>query len=349
MSDQGFWKQDWMKVQMQYWEQWTEMSRQALEANQSSAAPWESAMALWWKAVSPAAPDVAREFMSKMMEQGKVLFNMAESFAGKLPGEADGDGWNEALNKIFADLRKGFADAAGAGGDDALRKLMAFWEMPLENWQRMVSALSLSPDDILRNMPHGDAHAQLERLLSVAGLGYLREEQGRQQQLMQKLVEYQRALQEYSQFFSDLGVRSVDRMRLRLDEVSKAGKVIDSAKALYDVWVGACEEVYSEQVMTVEYARLHGRLVNALMAVKQQMLVMMDEGLGAMSMPTHRELRTLQQRVQENRREIKALKAEVAELKRQVEAQAARPAPAVKKRAAPKRKAAPKKKTAAKR
>lgn len=347
MSDQGFWNQDWMKVQTQYWDNWTEMSRKAMGAQQPAATPWENAMEHWWKAISPAAPDMANDFMGKMMDQGKALFSMAEQFTGKFPDQAGGAEWNDVLNKTFADLQKGFSGAATAGGDDALHKMMAFWEMPLDNWQRMVSSLSLTPGDVLRNMPHGDSHAHLERFLSAPGLGYSREEQGQQQQMILKVAEYQRALQEYSQFFSNIGVQSVDRMRSKLGEVAKAGKVIDSAKALYDMWVGACEDVYSEQVMTAEYAALHGRLVNSLMAVKHHMAVTVDEGLGAMNMPTRQELRTLQTRMQENRREIKGLKAEVAQLKKLLEQQVAKPAPAAKK-AAPKRKAAPKKKAVAK-
>lgn len=42
---------------------------------------------------------------------------------------------------------------------------------------------------------------------------------------------------------------------------------------------------------------------------------MIDESLGALNMPTRREVRTLQVRVQENRREIRCLQAELEFLK----------------------------------
>jgi len=70
--------------------------------------------------------------------------------------------------------------------------------------------------------------------------------------------------------------------------------------------------------MTPEYAKIHGRLVNALMAVKQKLSHLVDESLGGLNMPTRRELRTLQDRLQESRREYKALRVEVELLREQM-------------------------------
>ncbi|OOZ36561.1 class III poly(R)-hydroxyalkanoic acid synthase subunit PhaE [Solemya velesiana gill symbiont] len=341
MSEQGFWNQEWMEIQQKYWQNWSDFSRQALGGKAVPKSPWENAMEHWWQVVSPAAPDMTRDFMDKMMNQGKALFHMADEFSRNFQENGAATEWNDVMSKTFADMKQGFMGMPEAGGDDALHKMMAFWEMPLDNWQRMVSSLSLMPGDMLCNMPHG---GHLERFLSAPGLGYTREEQGQQQQMMLKVLEYQQALQDYMQFFSNLGVLAVDRMQTRVGEIVADGKQIDSARQLYDTWVGVCEEAYGEQVMTPEYAKIHGRLVNALMGVKHEMAVMVDESLGAMNMPTRTELRTLQTRMQENRREIKGLKAEIAELKAALASQVA-----AKPKAAPRKKAAVKKKAAAKR
>jgi hypothetical protein len=117
--------------------------------------------------------------------------------------------------------------------------------------------------------------------------------------------------------------------------------------------VGCCEDVYAEEVQTAEYARIHGQLVNAQMALKQRMSVMVDEALGAMNMPTRSELRTLQDRLQETRRETKALRHELAMMKKQMAASAGteKHAPAAQETttsaaAAPKKKATVRKKSA---
>jgi class III poly(R)-hydroxyalkanoic acid synthase PhaE subunit len=356
MSDQGFWNNDWMEVQRSYWENMTEFSRKALGLQAPPKSPWESAMDHWWEAVSPAAPDMASGFMEKMMDQGKTFFHMAEQFNQRLQVNGARSDWSDIFNKTFSSLQAAFTQGGGGKGDDALHKMMAFWEMPSDNWQRMVSSLSLTPGDTLRNMPH-DPKAQFERFLSAPGLGYSREEEGQQKETMLKMMEYQQALQEYMQFFSNIGVLSVDRMRTEIEGLAQKGAKIESARALYDTWVGACEAVYSEQVMTPEYASIHGRLVNSLMAVKQRMSVMVEEYLGTFNVPTRTELRTLQMRMQEDRRAIKALRAEVSRLKTALagareQAQAQTPvqtqAPTPKAKAAPKRKASPKKKAVAK-
>ena len=257
------------------------------------------------------------------------------------------------MEKTFADMQQAFSGVS-LQGDDALHKMMAFWEKPFDNWQRMVSSLSLTPGDALRNMPHDQVKEQLDRFLSAPGLGYTREEQGQHQELIRRGLAYQKALQDYMQFFSNLGIKSVDRVRSKLGQLGKEEKVIDSARGLYDLWVSSCEEVYAEQVMTSEYAQLHGALINSLMALKQRMAVMVDESLGAMNMPTSSELRTLQDRLQETRRENKALRRELDELKEQVAALGLRAGPtAAKKKAPVRRKTAAKKavtkKTTAKR
>lgn len=337
MSEQGFWNSDWAELQRRYWENWNEMSRKAMGVSAPVRSPWEQGLDHWWQAVAPAAPDMTKEFMSKMIEQGKNAFRVAEEFGKAFQQQGGGDDWSAVLNRTFADLREAFAGGMEFDREDALHKMMAFWEMPLDNWQRMISSLSLTPGDTLRNMPHGDAAVHFERLMSAPGLGYTRVEQRQQKEMVRRVMDYQRALQEYVGFFSNLGALSVDRMRETVEALGREERRIESVRALYDTWVGACEEVYGEQVMTPEYARIHGQLVNALMGLKNQMGCMVDEALGAMNMPTRAELRTLQTRMQENRREIRALQAEVAALREQA---------AVPRRAAPGR-AAPAKKTAA--
>jgi class III poly(R)-hydroxyalkanoic acid synthase PhaE subunit len=358
MSESAFWNDDWMKLQQNYWESWSELSRKAMGMETPPKAPWESAMDHWWQAVSPAAPDMTQDFMHKMMEQGKTFFRMGDEFSRSLAGGKD---WMEAVNQTFGEMQKAFSGGLEQGfsasqktGDDVVHKMMAFWEMPLDNWQRMVSSLSLAPGDLLRNMPHGGG---IDRFLSAPGLGYAREEERQYKDLMQSVLVYQRAFGEYLGFFSNLGLLSVDRIKEKVEAKMEKGESIDSARALYDLWVGACEEVYGEQVMTPDYAKLHGELVNALMALKKKMGNLVDENLGAMNMPTRRELRTLQDRLQETRRENKSLRLELEALKEQMlelrkpgigKPEPADAAKAATAKAAPRKKAPARKKTAVK-
>jgi len=349
MAEEGFFDDSWLDLQRKYWETWSQMSRQAmgLEGDEGKLTnPWESAVDNWWKALSPAVSDSSRTFMDKLMEQGKVFFRFGEAFATGARDDAyASDGmafWTQALE----DIRQRFSGSLD-GGDNVMQQIMSFWEMPLDNWQRMMSSMSPMPGDALRNMPH----EHLNRVLSAPGLGYTREEQSQYQELIRAAIDYQQALQEYSGFYARLGVKSVERMSSYIQGVIDSGKSIDSARSLYDHWVMSCEAVYAEEVATPEYAKIHGHLVNAQMALKRRMAVMVDENLGALNMPSRSELRTLQDRLQETRRENKQLRHTLQALEKQVAALAATvptTLPPTIKAAAPSAKAQVRKKAAAK-
>jgi len=320
MTNQTLFNDDWLKLQQRYWEDLTDMGRKALGMQAPKTNPWEAAMEQWWKAISPGASDPAKQFMDHLMDQGKTYFATVERFIRGLP-QADpgaaGSGW-EMLNKTFEDMQKVFTGGLN-DRDESFRRMLGFWEMPLDNWQRMMSSLSpMMPGDLLRNMPHDQVKESFDKMLSAPGLGYSREEQAQYQDLIRRTMEYQRAFQEYLGFFSRLGIKSVERMRDYVQAQADSGKTIDSARTLYDNWVMCCEQVYADEVSTPEYARIHGQLVNAQMALKKRMSVMVDETLGAMNMPTRSELRTLQDRLQETRRENKQLRHDLDMIKRRI-------------------------------
>ena len=117
-----------------------------------------------------------------------------------------------------------------------------------------------------------------------------------------------------------LGMTTTQRFQQALKDRTKEGKPISSLRELYDQWVEMSEAAYAEFVMTEEYQELYGRLVNTLLALKQQMARMVDQTLEALHMPTHAEISTLQCRQQEIRRENLRLRKDMKELQAQMEA-----------------------------
>jgi class III poly(R)-hydroxyalkanoic acid synthase PhaE subunit len=328
MAQNPFFDDNWLKLQRDYWDGMSKMGREAMNVAQGGAAaqpsmpeawitaPWLKTVEQWWQSLSPSANDPAKAFMQRLMDQGQVYFGMVEQLTKGLTGES-GNAW-ETLNKTFETMQQGFS-GANLDGNDTFKRMLGFWEMPLDNWQRMMSSSSpMMPGDLLRNMPHGGGvgqlHEGLQRMLSAPGIGYTREEQAQYQGLMRAGLDYQRAFQEYSTFFNQLGLKALNQLRDVLQKKAEDGKSIDSARGLYDTWIGCCESVYEKEVATPEYARLHGQLVNAQMGLKQRLSVIVDESLGAMNMPTRGELRTLQDRMQETRRENKRLRHEMDQI-----------------------------------
>jgi len=300
-----FWNDNWMDVQRQYWDQWNSLQQQAMGNSRPAANPWEQGLDHWWSAIKGAVPPTSQDFYSKMMEQGKDFFRMAETV---MPTSGGKDGATEAWTKLLSTFAESFKQSPGTG---AFKQGTGFWEMPMDNWNRMASALSPVPGDALRGMPTGGVKENLDRMLGAPGLGYTRESQAQYQSLMQAMMEYQEAMTEYALLFTQMGEKSVSLLQKKAQDTP-----IESARQLYDLWIGCCEEVYAEQVMTPEYIELHGRLVNALMLVKSRWGEILNEYLSMYNIPTRDDLRTLQIRMQEQRRENKALVAEVAKLRK---------------------------------
>lgn len=313
MTNQSFWNEDWLKLQQQYWQQLNEFSQKAM-GTQSAQKPswtnfdWNDAMSHWWKAISPAMPEANKSFMDKMLEQGNVFFKMNEQLANSLEKTND---WSELLTKVFEQLQSNFAsqaEKATGNLEDSFNKAMGFWQSPMENWRQMSSSIDINQNFL-------NSSNLFEKILDAPGLGYTREDENRYKQLMQAYLHYQHALMNYNRFFADMGTQSISCMKDKVKQVVDNGETIDSGRALYDLWVSACEHVYSEHALTPEYAKVHGELINAQMSLKKQWEDLVDQRLGMLNMPTRREMRTIQTRLQESRREVRALQSEITELK----------------------------------
>lgn len=359
MNDNKFWNDDWMQLQQQYWQKLSEMGQQAVhqkpQSNPWDAGNWENAMTQWWKTVSPAMPDNNKNFVEKIINQGKQFFQFNSEIASNLEKTKD---WSDALNMAFENLQTTFtgqAEKMSGAAEEGFSKMMGFWEGPAENWKKFAGDFGANMD--IAGMPN-----LLEKMLDAPGLGYTREDEERYKQVMQSWLGYQTALAKYNHFFADMGNKSVTCMKDKVKDNISNEISIESGRALYDMWVSSCEEVYSEHTMTPEYAKVHGDLVNALMLFKKNYEEIVDMRLGSMNMPTRREMKTLQTRLQESRRELRSMRSdmmqlmdEMAELKQQVlkaetpaqsdfiKEETAKPAATVKKKAVTRKKATRKK------
>ena len=317
MSKQGFWDENLQLLQQEYWRRWSELVRAASggESALPVDSPWEMSLAHWWQAVSPAVPPVARDFMVRMMEQGRQFFRMADIFTTAAHAAGEEPDWKDLLDRIPTDPFSTSGSVTEAVGDGPTQKVMGFWDLPLHSWERLAMSLLSLSGDLFGNVIPG-VPMEVGRFFSVPGTGFSREEQADQQRLLQLLHKYLQALQEYRRFFSRIGRESTARLRDTLDHLAAKGEVIDTARRLYDLWAVTCEEVYIEWVSSADYARINGDLVNSFIAVKRLMSKLLDARLDALNMPTRRELRAVQARMQENRRENRRLCLELEALKR---------------------------------
>jgi class III poly(R)-hydroxyalkanoic acid synthase PhaE subunit len=294
-----------MKVQQQYWNQWQNFAQQASGAKPAKN-PWEAAMDHWMQAIAPAQTDPSAAFLQKMVEQGKQFMNMGNQLMDQVKGAQD---WSSIIEKTFGQSTQNPFSA----NHDAFEQMKGFWQSPLQAWQNM-SANMPSPAQGFSGMGENP----LSAFLQSPSLGYSREIEEKYKQWAQAGVEYQAAFMAYNAIFKDMPAIAIERMKSHVEGLQKVEKTIDSARELYDHWVGICEQVYSEIVMTPEYSKVHGELVNAQMRTKKIWGEIFDRKLAFFNMPTQREMRSLQAKLQESRRTVRSLQKEMAQFKKQL-------------------------------
>ncbi|MDD5579021.1 MAG: class III poly(R)-hydroxyalkanoic acid synthase subunit PhaE [Methylobacter sp.] len=328
---------DWLSFQKKYWE--TLSSFNPVNSSQKESTqqpfnfienPWSDALQNWWKKALPAATPSVQDFFSQLMDQTKFYLQAAEHMNSAFQTASTlghtGSQWQEAINKMLTGMKETFS-IVSPDGQKTLHNWMGIGELPLENWQRIVSSLSVMPGDFFQGLNTPDSmrmkdkvQAHLDQFMSAPGLGHMRERQWLYQELYRLGVNYQTAFQEYTQFQNGLGLKSIDRFQSTFSNLEKKGMHLDSMRSVYDLWVDCCEEVYAESAVTDEYVALRGSLINALMALKLHSRTMVDEVLEGLNMPTKRELNTLHQRAHEQWRENKKMRNELASLKEQIAA-----------------------------
>jgi len=329
VSNPNDWTESWMNSQQNYWKSWADLAQRGMKAPEAPKNPLADGLTQWWQAVSPMAPPVGRDVFDKLMEVSKGYYTMAERFMSGAQAKPDGgmdaiNGWLDGMQKTWSDWSQMGASFKPESlfQNNQFKGLTTFWDLPMDTWNRLAANVMPMPGDFTQAFhPEGGnpMHQQVNKFLSVPAVGYSRESQEQYQILAQRQMDYMAATQAYQMAFGKLGMESSKGFQAALQARVKEGKPITSLRELYDQWVEMSEAAYAEFVMTEEYQTLYGRLVNTLLALKQQMARMVDSTLEAMHMPTHAEISTLQYRQQELRRDNLKLHKELKAIQAQFE------------------------------
>ncbi len=330
MSNANDWTESWMNSQQNYWKAWADLAQSGMKAPEAPKNPFTDGLTQWWQTVSPMAPPTGRDAFGKLMDVSQGYFSLAEKFMSG--NQAKPNGGMEAINGWLEGMQKTWSDWSQMGTafkpesmfqNNQFKGLTTFWDQPMDTWNRLAANVMPMPGDYTKAFQQGNTQQmqdQINKFLSVPTVGYSRESQEQYQILAQRQMDYMTATQGYQAAFGKLGMESTKRFQAALQERMKDGKPITSLRELYDQWVEMSEAAYAEFVMTAEYQSLYGRLVNTLLALKQQMSRMVDQTLEAMHMPTHAEISTLQRRQQELRRDNLKMHKELKSLQTQLEA-----------------------------
>ena len=287
----------------QWAKNWEAMARQAqaaLGANPGQA-PWGvgSANAGWADALGKANPFAdgkqQNEAMERMLSGAQGYLGMLQSLAAAAAGQSGG---GENLADAFRNgLFPGAFSSSTMGNPmaAAMRGLAGSGARGFDQMMEQFAAAAGPMFDKARGALHQPA------------FGFLREKQENLQKTAQVFIDYQEQSARYDRLMLKVGEQSFARFQLKLAEREEPGRQIESARALYDLWIDAAEEAYAEIALSEEFREVYAAVVDAQMRVRQQVQGEIERYCNELGMPTRSEVDSIGQRLQALRREFRNL------------------------------------------
>ena len=287
------------KLARQYWGAWGEFAPRAGEgfsaANPTANLPgFKDGLAWWTQLVGRGNSDL------------EATLERTNAQAGQ---------WFGAIQELAAKFAGGKADAAQIA----------------QSWRDLLGGAGGNPiADMFQRMSGGDAHgfdAWMEQaapflnslrgeagaLLKLPAFGLGREHQERLQKLAQAQIAYQERINAYQGLLAQAGKQAFKNFETKLGERSEPGRQIESARALFDLWIDAAEEAWAEIALTAEYRRVYGDLVNAQMGLRAGVQREIELAAGQFGLPTRSEINASHRKLAALEREVRVLKTQLAQ------------------------------------
>jgi polyhydroxyalkanoate synthase subunit PhaE len=320
---------DFAQLAKQYWSAWSDFGAGPGAAPQVPG--WQDGLA-WWSKLAGQGNGQVEATLEKMNAQAGNWFGAMQQLAAGLSGR-DANA-NEVANAWSQML-------GGAGGNpvaDMFKRMSGSDAHGIEQWMAQAAPLL------------GGWRGEADALLRMPAFGLGREQQEHMQQLGQAQLAYHDRLKDYNAQLARAGKGAFERFERKLGERSEPGRQIESARALFDLWIDAAEEAWAEVALSSEYQRAYGELVNAQMRLRAGLQRQVEQAAGALGLPTRSEVNASHRKVAQLALELRAMRAELGVRRAAPAARApAPPAPAPRDQPSPSRPraAAPARKAAA--
>lgn len=304
----------------QYWSALTEAMRSA-GGGARQQDPWQAAMQNWSQLAGGGqgrndAGDAIERFSAQARQWFGTMQQVAEQFAGRSASAEDIAGaWKQAMGgggHPFASLFSGMTGRGQSGFEDWYAQIAP-----------MFNGLSSG------GMPGGMRQEAMNWLRTPA-FGHNREQQERWQALAEAQLELQQKNDAYNALMLEAGRDAFDRFERKLAERSEPGRQLQSARALFDLWIDAAEEAYAEIALSAGFRKVYGELVNAQMRVRAGIQNEVERICGLFGMPGRSEVDSAHRKIAELERQLRRLRdAAPAQPKSSpIKAAAAKPVPA---------------------
>ena len=317
------WFTDWMGVQQDYWKWWSDMVGKAPNAPAGVEMPaglgaWSQAIQQWQDMFLGKPKDPVKDMLDRTNDMAKQYMDMAQRFYQTSSDTGSGqdmvDNWLGSMEDSFKHWKKQLE----SGLDVDMPDIFGLGKTTMKEWQhiaeKMLSSVQV-PEISLDQIPgYTVGRDQFVRALGAPAMGLTRERQEKLQLLSELMLEYFEAMRAYKLAFAKNGLRSIEALAVRFNELSQNEEEIKSLRSLYDIWVEVNEDTYDKFAMSDEYQVVYGDMVNALMAVRKQMNELTEDNYRAMNLPTRSDLDAVSQRALQAQRDNRALKREVKRL-----------------------------------
>ena len=291
---------EFAQLARQYWNAWSELAGGQPKAG--STPGFQDGLA-WWSQLAGQGREQVDAALERMNSQAGAWFGamqqLAGSFAGRDAGAADiSRAWQEMLG-----------GAAGNPVADMFKRMSGADAHGFEQWFAQAAPfLGQQGASLFGQGWRGEAEA----LLRQPAFGLAREQQERLQKLGRAQLEYQDQMSAYNAQLARAGKLAFERFERKLGERSEPGRQIESARALFDLWIDAAEEAWSEVALSAEYRHAYGGLVNAQMRVRAALQVQIEQVAKAVGLPTRSEVEASHRKVAQLERELRALRSELS-------------------------------------
>ena len=280
----------------QYWRAMTDAMRMA--GGGAPQDPWRAALDGWTRLAGGTPRNDVADLVERFSAQARQWFGamqgVAEQFSGRAASAGDiAAAWKQAMGggQAFG----GLFDALGGRGQTGF-----------DTWYAQVAPL-------LSAMPLGAAFGGLRhdslQWLQMPAFGPAREHQERWQALAAAMLDLQQKNDDYSQLMLEAGRDAFERFERKLAERSEPGRQLQSARALFDLWIDAAEEAYAEIALSPRFRRVYGDLVNAQMRVRAGVQGEIERMGSLFGLPGRTEVDAAHRRIAELERQVRRLAA----------------------------------------
>jgi len=279
----------------EFWSQWGDFARKSGAQAPTGMPGWQEAVN-WWSQLAHGGREEANAVVDQFNKQGAHWFGLMQSVASQFAGQ----------ESSAADVARAWQRAVGAQGEnpfpEMFRGLRGRGLAGLEQWVEDAS-------------PFLDAwRKEATSVLGMPTFGLMREHQERWQTLQKAQLATRQSQGAYQALLVKVGQRAFELFEGKLEAQAEPGRGVQSARALFDLWIDAAEEGYAEIALSPEFRRVYGQMVNDQMRLRKAVQDEVERVGALFGLPGRSEVDASHRKLHAVEKELRALKRQMAEL-----------------------------------